>query len=243
MVLPRASSVYPTCPPASEGARTDVVDVEGGVALDVTGNDVRAAAAIASRTRALLEIVATGRSEIRHTGDGDGPGLGRCPVVVHDAVVTATPIDRGMRILVTTGPEEVAWLRRETRDRLVELRVPTPLEGLGMDHCPSALPSATTEVRDVDGGVVVTVLSRDPEVAEAIRGRARHLALESRKPGAHAEHAPSSTAQRACPVVLVDSVVEPREIPGGVEITVRARLAAEADALRRAAHARAQAFR
>jgi len=108
MTVPSPASVYPHCPPAAPGARTDVQDVAGGVVLDVTGNDVATSDDIRARGRALLDVVAAGKSEVRHTGDGDGPGLGRCPIVLHDARITATPIDRGVRFVVVTGPDEVS---------------------------------------------------------------------------------------------------------------------------------------
>jgi hypothetical protein len=224
------------------GARTSIQDVEGGVALDVTGNDAATSDDIRARTTALLTVVARGKDEIRHTGDGDGPGLGRCPVALHDATITTRPIDRGVRIVVTTNDDEVAWLRRETRARLFELRVPASSMGLGMDHCPSALPSATTDVLDANDGIVVTVVSRDPDVAEAIRGRAWHLAEESRRPGVHAEHAPLASNVRPCPVVLSDTEVTSVDVPGGAQIVVRARLSGETQNVQRLAHARAGAF-
>jgi hypothetical protein len=242
LTVPSPAAVYPHCPPAAGGADTVVQDVAGGVALDVTGNDLDGSADIRARTQELLGILERGRSEIRHTGEGDGPGFGRCPIVLHDATITVVPIDRGERFVVTTAPSEVEWLRHETRARLFELRVPTSSGGHGMDHCPSSLPAATTEVTDSDEGVSVLVTSRAPEVTEAIRGRAWHVSEESRHPGAHAEHAPAAASIHACPVVLEDTDVTATDVPGGSLIVVRARFHDEVAGVRRVAHERARAL-
>jgi uncharacterized lipoprotein YbaY len=90
--------------------------------------------------------------------------------------------------------------------------------------------------------VVVTVVSRDPEVAGAIRARAARLADRSRRDAPIAEAA-EQTRRRRCPVVTVGTSIDARDVPGGAAIAVRARVSVETDVLRREAHARAEAFR
>ncbi len=235
--LPRAADLYPLCPPAATDARTDVQDVEGGVVLDVTANDDAAAETIRARAAGLLAAVRDAEhSDLDAANRG---GLAHCPVVVEDTRVTTAPIDRGVRFMVLTSPEEVDWLRHEARARFAELRVPTSASPSGLARCPSALPSAVTIARDTDDGVVVTITSRDPDVSAAIQARAWHLSADARGVGPRDERLASGPQ---CPIVIDGTSVDAVDILNGSEITLRPRSHDGLESLRRTVHARVTAL-
>jgi hypothetical protein len=240
MLVASPASTYPSCPAAALGARTEVSDVEGGVVVDVTGNDDATSDAIHARAQALLAVAAR---DAGGGNDADGPGVGRCPIVLHGTRVSAAPIDRGVRFVVLTRADAADWLRHETRLRLLELGFVPVSTAKDEGSCPSALPSAMTDVRDASDGVIVRVFSRDPDVAEAIRGRAWHLMEEARRGEVDAggERAP---AEAACPAVVRAGVeVIASDVPGGVEITLRAQDREQIEELRREVRERARRFR
>jgi hypothetical protein len=240
MTIPVAPSEYPLCPCAVTGAATEVQDVEGGLILDVTASDAATSAEVRSRADALVASLAA-MGQGRFLEDDDDASYGRCPVVLRSATISVRPLDRGVRLVVLADAAEVEGMRRETRARILELRLPSSSRGIGLDHCPSSLPGTTTDVRDAEGGVAITVTSRDTDVAEAIRGRAWHLAHEAGRPGGHAERGLRSGSKR-CPVVLDGTAVEARDVPGGAELTVRASVADAVPALRREVASRVAAF-
>jgi TusA-related sulfurtransferase len=239
---PSPADVYIQCPVAVRGAHVELQDVERGVVFDVTGDDAPSLEDIRGRTAALLAIAAERSRSVRTWDEGDAHGLERCPIVVHDDTVTANPIDRGMRIVVVTGIDRTDWLRHESRARLTELLVPATAVGVGLDHCPSALVGTTTTVRDSAEGVVVTIVSSDTAIADAVRARAWHMAEQSRR-GTYVEHAADASASRRCPISLCDTDVDAKDVAGGSQVAVRARMSGEAVGLRREARARAEAFR
>lgn len=77
--------------------------------------------------------------------------------------------------------------------------------------CPCLVEVATTEIKEIPGGVSVTVRAEGANAAEEIRARARLLALATGDAG----RAPDS-----CPVVAQRTLVLPEEIPGGVNVLV-----------------------
>ena len=231
--MPRAADAFPLCPSALGDTHTDVQDVDDGVIVDVTANDAASADAIRARANGLLSAVKD--AEHSDFAAAKRGGLAYCPVVVEDTHISTAVIDRGVRFVVTTNPSEVTWLRHETRARFAELRVPTVPSSPALAHCPSALPSALTSVRDGEGTVVVTVVSRDADVADAIRGRAWHIAEASKNVGAIDDDASGSPQ---CPIFAEGTSVDATEIPGGSEITIRPDDAGDLARLRRIVRAR-----
>lgn len=105
-----------------------------------------------------------------------------------------------------------------------------------MAHCPSALDGTTTDIQDADGGVVVTVTSKDEATAKQIRERAKFLAEASTKETPGARHDGSGAGGGAfgrCPIVNRNTTVEAADVDGGSKVTVKVKNAAEMDWLRR----------
>ncbi|HEY2512267.1 MAG TPA: hypothetical protein VGI39_15475, partial [Polyangiaceae bacterium] len=122
----QASGNMAHCPSTVAGASTVIEDVPGGVALTVKGADESGTNEVRSRVAALVTATRNDATPITHNGSGEGGGIyGRCPVVMRNTKVEATPVDHGSRVVVL--PREAKdqdWLRRESRSRLAELGVP-----------------------------------------------------------------------------------------------------------------------
>ncbi len=108
------------------------------------------------------------------------------------------------------------------------------------DNCPSAVPGATTAVKDVDGGVELTVTGSG-HATNKIRKRARSIAAASkRQPKATKHNGRGDGGGRTgrCPVVMVKSSVVAKNVDGGALLTVKADNAADVDWLRKETRAR-----
>lgn len=252
-----SSSVAPSgkmahCPDAVTGAQTSIIDVPGGVVLTVTGSDAAAASEIRARTNALLEAQKNQGATVHHTGTGEGGGLlGRCPVVLKDTTVVAADVDKGSKITVTSkSADEVDWLRRETRDRQLELQEASSPAGAGkMSHCPSAAEGATTTIKNTADGVALVVTSSVGDVTNDIRRRAKHLAEIAAEDAGAGVTMPSHTGTGGgggnvgrCPVVLKDTSVKVKDVPGGTEIDVKAKSAGDVPKLQAETQERAAKF-
>lgn len=229
-----ASGKMAHCPSSVTGASTDVKDVPNGVELTVTASGDAATADIRARTQALLES-AKAHSGDKHTGNGGGGGTSgraRCPVVLKDTSLLAADVPGGTKITVTTpNPKELDWLRRETRDRLAEVK--EGAEGAGahrMMHCPSAVEGATTKVTNIKEGVVLAVTAKDPKIVAEIRERAKHALNVSAHDAGGAEHTGEGTHHGEigkCPIVFTGTTLEAKDLPDGTQITVKAKNPAE----------------
>jgi len=111
-----------------------------------------------------------------------------------------------------------------------------------MVHCPNAVSDATTDFKDVEGGIEITVTAKDAESAAAIRERAKHLAEVAKSSGAGAKTHDGSGqgggGYGRCPVVVRDTLIDAVDVEGGSKITVKPKDSAELDWLRREARAR-----
>jgi hypothetical protein len=124
---------------------------------------------------------------------------------------------------------EVDWLRRETRERDKEAKLPAA-EGAGthrMAHCPSAVTGAKTVVKDSKEGVVVVVTGTGDAVKD-IRDRAKHTAdiakLAEPPTPEHNSEGKGGGGIGRCPIVVEgDTTVEVKDVEGGSEITVKAK--------------------
>lgn len=107
------------CPAAVDGAVTAMARIEGGVALDITAQDLGAAREIVARAR-HADDGAPDPAARPHTGEHGGPGdLGHCPIVHTGTSVTVTEIGGGVRVVVLADdPTQVDALVAETRARL-----------------------------------------------------------------------------------------------------------------------------
>lgn len=242
------------CPDAVTGAKTAIADVPNGVELTITSTDTAAVADIRARTQALLDAQKNQGATVHHTGTGEGGGLlGRCPIVLKDTTIVATNVDDGAKVTVTAkDPAELDWLRRETRDREADLQTAGSPAGAGkMSHCPSAVEGAVTALKNMPDGVRVTVTAKGDADVNAIRDRTKHLAeiAQSMADGGENPSATTHTGEGGggggigrCPVVVRDTTLKVKDVPGGSQIDVKAKNAAGVTALQKEAADRAAKF-
>jgi hypothetical protein len=242
----KSANKLDACPSAVSGAKTALVEVPNGVELLVTAPDAAAQAEV--RARALRTVEAA-RAEPAgaHTGDGTGSGSsGRCPVVLRGTRVTSVDIEGGVRITVLGArPEELDWLRRETRDRLAEL------ERAGgerrVDLCPSTAPGAETVVRAEAAAVVVEVTATTPSAIDMIRTRGKALLEEATRRGAAGDRSGEGKGRGGglgrCAVVVDGAEVSLTERPDGAAFTLRPRPGTELAELTKLAQDRAATTR
>jgi hypothetical protein len=237
------------CPSAAPGATVALKDVEGGIEVSVTGKDETAAKEIKAR---MAKLVAADKNEadagVKHDHSGSGHGTyGRCTIVMRNTKLTTSDIPNGVKAIVLANSKaEVDWVRRETRDRDKEAKLPGA-EGKGvhrMAHCPSAVEGAQTVVKDSKEGVVVTVTATGDKVKE-VRERAKHAAEVAKMPEPpkveHTSEGKGGGGMGRCPVVVEgDTTVEVKDIDNGSEITVKAKK--DVPALQKEAKARAANF-
>jgi TusA-related sulfurtransferase len=239
------------CPDAVTGAKTDIKDVPGGVEVTVTGKDPAATSDIRARVQALVDAQKNQSPNVKHTGTGEGGGLlGRCPIVLKDTTITTADVEGGSKMTVAAkDADEVDWLRRETRDRQEDLEAAGSPAGAGkMAHCPSAIAGVTTTLKNTKEGVTVTLTGTDDATTKSIRERVEHLVEIAKSPDA-GEGAPSHTGEGGggggigrCPVVVQDTKLLAKDIPGGSQVDMKAKSAAEVGKLQAEAKERAAKF-
>ena len=108
------------CPSSVNGAKTSVVDIKDGVEITVVAATDKEATEIRHRAQHLVEASKADPNTVRHTGDGHGGGgLGMCPVVLKDTLVSAEDVKGGTRItLRPIKPVDLEWLRKEVGNRV-----------------------------------------------------------------------------------------------------------------------------
>lgn len=237
------------CPNTVEGATTTITDVEGAVSLAVVGANPTAIAQIQARSQALLDASKNQDGGVHHNGTGEGGGqFGRCPVVMRNTTLTVTNSASGATIVVKPAtPKELDWLRRETRERYAELSAPNAAgAGAGkMSHCPSAAPGANTLVADVASGVTLTITGKSDAVTSDIRDRVKHLLDAAKAPAPTGSHDGSGNGGGGlgrCPVVLTDTAVTAKDVPGGSAVTVKSTKPNGVDGLRKETRDRVATF-
>jgi TusA-related sulfurtransferase len=257
-VAPPPSSIAPSsapmgkmanCPNLVEGGATAIKDVEGGVELTVTARDEAATREIRARARHLAEVSKEEVPSVKHNGGGHGGGqFGRCPVVARNTVVTSDDVEGGARLTVKPKDSaEIDWVRREARERQGELGQPGGKEAGGgkMAHCPSAVPGASTVLKDTKDAVLVTVTARDEAAVTDIRDRTKHVVDSAKKEPRDVKHdgqGDGGGKLGRCPIVLKDTTVTAKDVPGGSEITVKPARPTDVAALLKEAKERAEAF-
>ncbi len=233
-----ASGKMAHCPSTVDGAKTDIKDTKTGVEITVTGKD---AAEIRARAKFLSQSVRNATADVQHNGSGEGGGaFGRCPVVLRRTTVEESEVEGGAKIVVSPkDANEADWLRRETRARYAELSKPGASDA-GQKHmanCPSAVKGAKTALKDVKDTVEVTVTAPDASGTSDIRERAKRLVASSKVEAkhvvtvAHTGTGSGGGELGRCPVVLLDTVVTAKDVPGGSLLTVKPETAPSADKL------------
>jgi TusA-related sulfurtransferase len=240
------------CPNAVTGATTEIKDVPGGVEVTVTAPDAAATTDIRARVQALVEAQKNQNPNVKHTGQGEGGGLlGRCPIVLKDTAITTADVTNGSKMTVAAkDPLEVDWLRRETRDREEDLKLAGSPAGVGkMAHCPSAIAGVTTTLKNTKDGVSVILTAKDDATTKSIRERVMHLIEVSKNPEGGAAAAATHTGEGGgggsigrCPVVLQDTSLTSKDVPGGSQVDVKADAAAGVATLQAEAKERVAKF-
>ena len=237
------------CPAAAPGATTALKDVEGGIEVTITGKDDASSKEIKAR---MAKLVAADKNEgdagVKHSGKGEGHGVyGRCTIVMRNTKLETADLPNGVKATVKASDKtEIDWVRRETRDRDKEAKLPAA-EGAGarkMAHCPSAVEGAKTAVKDSKEGVVVTVTGSGDKVKE-IRDRAKHASEVSKMSEPpkveHNAEGKGGGGLGRCPVIVEgDTTVDAKDIENGSEITVKAKK--DVAALQKESKARAANF-
>ena len=106
-----------------------------------------------------------------------------------------------------------------------------------MAHCPTAVTGATVAIKDVEGGVEVSVTGKDDATTKEIRARMALLA-DAAKSAAdagvrHSGKGEGHGVYGRCTVVMKNTKLETAEIAGGVKAKVVALDKGEVDWLRR----------
>lgn len=106
-----------------------------------------------------------------------------------------------------------------------------------MANCPTSVPGATVAIKDVEGGVEVTVTGKDDDMAKAIRERTKKLAAADRggaDGGAKHDHSGSGGGTTGrCTIIMRNTDITTADVPQGTKITVKAKDKAEVDWVRR----------
>ena len=238
------------CPSAVTGATTVITDVDGGVELVVTSKDAAGVADIRARAKVLADASKSPAAAAKHNGGGGGGGtFGRCPVVMKDTTVDLADVPDGTKITVKTkNAETLPWLRRETRERYQDV-VPQATQGAGerkMAHCPSAVDGAQTQVKDTKDGVTITVTAKGDVFEKDIRSRAKFVVEASLHDAGAVTHSGSGTGGGGlgrCPVVVKDTTVGAKDVPGGSELVVKSKKPGDVANLQKEVRERALNFR
>jgi hypothetical protein len=240
------------CPSIVTGANTVIKDAEGGVVVTITAKDATSVTDIRTRAKFLAESAKNMTPDVKHTGAGEGGGaFGRCPVVMRNTSVDLKEVEGGSELTVKPkDAKELDWLRREARERLAELGDPNAKEaGQGkMAHCPSAVEGSKTTVKELKDGVEVTIVAKsdkDEASVKTIRERGAAVLAAAKLESAKVTHKGDGSGGGGfgrCPVVLKETKVESKEVPGGVAFTVKPEKADALAALKKETHDRLQKF-
>ncbi len=113
-----------------------------------------------------------------------------------------------------------------------------------MGNCPTSVTGAEVAVKDVEGGIEVTVTGKDDATTKEIRERTKRLAEADKKDGGgggrHDHSGAGGGATGRCTIVMRGTKLATAEIPNGAKVTVTAKDKAEIDWLRRETKERAK---
>jgi len=120
----------------------------------------------------------------------------------------------------------------------VAMPAPTgPAAAMGkMANCPTLIEGGVTAIKDVEGGVELTVTAKDEAATQEIRARARHLTEVSKEEAPSVRHNGSGHGGGKfgrCSVITRNTAVTSEDVEGGAKITVKPKDAAEIDWVRR----------
>ena len=118
---------------------------------------------------------------------------------------------------------------------------PPTVGGGHMQHCPTTVAGAKTEIKDAKDAVEITVTATDAAKTEEIRKRAKHLvdaAKQDPTSVAHTGEGHGGGGLGNCEVVLKDTTVTAEDVDGGSKLTVKPTKAVDLEWLKKETHAR-----
>jgi hypothetical protein len=118
---------------------------------------------------------------------------------------------------------------------------PATVGGGHMQHCPTAVEGAKTEIKDAKEGVEITVTATAKDKTEEIRKRAKHVADAAKQDPstvAHEGNGHGGGGLGRCEVVLKDTTVTSEDVEGGSKITVKPTKAVDLEWLKKETHER-----
>ncbi len=106
-----------------------------------------------------------------------------------------------------------------------------------MANCPAAAPDATVVLKDVEGGIELSITGKDEAAGKEIKARMVKLVASDRneaEAGVKHDHAGSGGGTYGrCTIVMRNTKLETADLPMGVKATVKAKDKSEVDWLRR----------
>jgi hypothetical protein len=101
---------------------------------------------------------------------------------------------------------------------------PATVGGGHMQHCPTAVEGAKTDIKDGKDGVEITVTATAKDKTEEIRKRAKHVSDAAKQDPTTVEHKGDGHGGGGlgrCEVVLKDTTITSVDVEGGSKITVK----------------------
>ena len=115
-----------------------------------------------------------------------------------------------------------------------------------MAHCPSAVLGAVTKLKNTADGVSVTVTATSDDVTKSIRERTQHLLEIAGDAGAteppHTGEGGGHGSIGRCPIVITGTTLKAKDVPGGSQVDVKSKVAADVAKLQAEAKERAAKF-
>jgi hypothetical protein len=106
-----------------------------------------------------------------------------------------------------------------------------------MGNCPTSVTGAEVALKDVEGGIEVSITAKNDEATKEVRSRAKKIAeADTIDAGANTKHDHSGSGggrTGRCTIIMRNTTLAVAEIPGGSKITVKPKDKTELDWLRR----------
>jgi hypothetical protein len=141
-----------------------------------------------------------------------------------------------LSMLACRGAKEPAGMTRVTGASVVTAT--SAAQADRMPHCPNVVAGATTVVNEVPGGVELRIVAEGEGMNEVRRRAAFLSSAADETRGKHRGTGAGAAQFGRCPVVMRNTKLEVREIPGGAAVVVRPSEPGEVDWLRREVEAR-----
>ncbi len=118
---------------------------------------------------------------------------------------------------------------------------PSTVGGGHMQHCPTAVAGAKTEIKDTKDAVEITVTSTDSAKTDEIRKRAKHMTDAAKQEPTSVVHNGEGHGGGGLglgEIVLKDTTVTAEDVDGGSKLTVKPTKPVDLEWLKKETHAR-----